>query len=100
VKQSSDLSRFAEVVRTEPRAQLCTVREVAQALPYHVSMERRDERSRSARLERVKLDVAARLRQVCRNMSEVEFTSFVERVSNIKLKYLFRRTGDFFQRDR
>jgi hypothetical protein len=86
--------------RAQPRIQLRTFVTGGTSAALDVNMERRDEQRRSARLERVKLDVAARLRRVCQSMSEVEFTSFVDRVANLKIKYLFRRTGDFFHRER
>lgn len=47
-------------------------------------------------LERLKRDIAARLRPVCAAMSEAEFAALVNRVAQVDLKYRARRTDDLF----
>jgi len=59
-------------------------------------MERRGDGSREGRFERMKSDVAARLRHVCSHMSRSEFDDLVEQIVAIKIKYTFRRSNDLF----
>jgi hypothetical protein len=47
-------------------------------------------------LQRIKTDVAARLRSVCAGMSDAEFDQLVERIAAIQVKYNLRRSEDLF----
>jgi hypothetical protein len=47
-------------------------------------------------LQRIKGDVAARLRSVCAGMSDGEFDQLVERIAVIQVKYNVRRSEDLF----
>lgn len=47
-------------------------------------------------LERLKRDIAARLRPVCARLPEAEFAALVDRVARLDMKYRARRTDDLF----
>ena len=59
-------------------------------------MERRRDDSHDGRFERMKSDVAARLRHVCAHMSRSEFDDLVEQIVKVNIKYTFRRADDLF----
>jgi hypothetical protein len=61
-------------------------------------MERRKDHNRQARLDLMKEEIAARLRSVCADMPQAEFTELVERIATINLKYSTRRSEDLFRR--
>lgn len=56
--------------------------------------ERRDHEGRRQRFDRMKADIARRLRPVCARMPEPEFDALVERIAAINIKYDARRIGE------
>ena len=62
--------------------------------------ERRDKYGRYVRFERVKADLAERLRNVCAHMTEQDFNALIERMATFHVKYTLRRTIDFPEVDR
>ena len=56
-------------------------------------MERRRDPTSDSALEREKVELAARLRPVCPDMSAEEFAALVERIAKVNLKFR-SRPGD------
>lgn len=58
--------------------------------------ERRDKYGRHVRFERVKAELAERLRRVCAHMNEKEFDLLLERMATFHVKYTLRKSIDVF----
>lgn len=56
--------------------------------------DRRDHEGRRQRFDRMKADIARRLRPVCASMPQQEFDELVERIATINIKYDARRIGE------
>ena len=55
---------------------------------------RRQEKVRTERLERVKRGIAERIGHVCDNLSRTEFDALVTRIAEIEIKYSLRDRMD------
>jgi len=51
-------------------------------------------------LQRIKRDVASRLRNVCAGWSDDDFNQLVARIAAIEVKYTLRRSEDLFNQER
>jgi hypothetical protein len=60
-------------------------------------MDQRHVAESDAEVERLKRDVAARLRPVCTNMSQDEFDRLVGQIVAINLKYITERSTALFR---